>query len=600
MKSYHLPLLILLTWSNVLLGQSPQGFQYQAVIRDFNGDPLFNTAVRFRFSIEHLSGNPVYYQETQQTSSNALGGIQVVIGNGTVAQGNFQLINWKDSDIRLRVEMDPTGGENYGAFGTTTLQSVPYALYADKAGVLIDENGNDWSPEDDNDQQTLIINGNQLAISNGNAVTLPSSGGGDNWGSQNIETEPELTGDGTLQFPLGIARQGAGNGDVLKWNGNAWTPQSDNGQIYMAGDGISINGNVISNNGDDDNTPTNELQNLSINGSQLDISNGNSVNLPTYSEGTGIDINGNIISAMNTQAMWNANQLQNRALSANAPSNGQVLKWDGVNWAPGTDNGGNYTEGTGINISGSVISAENTTAQWNANQLMDFPISNSDPVIGQYLQYIPPTIGGTAAWRGAAAPSQYWSQSGGNIHFNSGNVGFGVTVPLERIHVFDEGKIRMDDQTFGKWASVSLEFSSNLVPEVDDSRDLGVGSRRWGAVWAVDGTINTSDAREKTNIHELEYGLDDIMKLRPVSYSWISRPESGTKLGLLAQEVEAIMPEVVVNPIRHPEKLESEEAGANRLGIYYADLIPVLIKAIQEQEEKIIQLQAEVEQLKKQ
>ena len=44
---------------------------------------------------------------------------------------------------------------------------------------------------------------------------------------------------------------------------------------------------------------------------------------------------------------------------------------------------------------------------------------------------------------------------------------------------------------------------------------------------------------------QLEYGLEDIMKLRPVSYSWTTRPESGTKLGLIAQELETVIPEAV-------------------------------------------------------
>ena len=595
MKSYILLLLSFFGMHEFTSAQSPRGFQYQAVIRDINGDPLLNTSVRFRFSIEHASGNPVYYQETHQTSSNQLGGIHVVIGNGTISQGNFQLINWKDGNVRVRVEMDPTGGTNYAPFGITMLQSVPYALYTDRAGSLVDGNGNDWRPEDDQDEQTLSVNGNQLSISNGNAVVLPTGSGGDNWGNQTIETEAELSGDGTLSSPLGIATQGAINGDVLKWNGNSWIPDTDNGQEYIAGDGITIIGSVINNSGDDDHDAQNEIQNLSINGNQLSISDGNAINLPTYNEGTGIDINGNTISATNTQAMWNANQLQNRNVAAIAPNTGQVLKWDGANWGPGSDNSGNYTEGTGINIASSVVSAENTNNIWNAKELQGYDVKNQAPSNGQVLKW----DSGEMAWEPSPAQATQWTTSGNNIYYNSGNVGFGVTSPLQRIHVFDEDKIQMDDQTFGKWASISIEFTSNLVPESDDNRDLGTLTRRWNSVYATDGTINTSDAREKTNIKNLAYGLETLMQLRPVSYNWISRPERGTKLGLIAQEVEVIMPEVVVNPKRSPGILESEEAGVDRLGIYYSDLIPVLIKAIQEQEEKIQQLQQEVEALKK-
>lgn len=592
---FLIQLLIVLTGTQ-LFAQIPQGIQYQAVVRDETGNPLPNTSLRFRITIEKNDGSEMYYQETHALSSNALGGINLVIGQGTVQSGIFTNINWKTGAIRTRVEMDPSGGQNYQPFGTTTLQSVPFALFADNAGSLIDANGNEWIPEDDRDEQILTVNGNQLAISNGNIVTLPTGSGGDNWGTQTIETEPELSGNGTLSAPLTIARQGASNGDVLKWNGNSWTPQEDNGLQYIAGDGISINGDVINNTGDDDNDPNNEIQTLSINGNTLSLTEGGNVNLPivNYTEGTGINIAGSTISAENTQAIWNANFLQNRNVSPASPSTGQVLKWDGGTWTPGTDNGQNYAAGTGINLTGNTISAQNTTALWNANQLRGFNVMTNTPVAGNYLQY------SASGWIPANGPAQPWTQSGNNIYYSTGNVGFGVSNPMERLHVFDEDKIRMDDQTFGKWATVSIEFSSNVVPLDDDSRDLGTTLRRWNEVWATDGTINTSDMRDKTNIQSIAYGLDDIMKLRPVSFNWKKRPERGTKLGLIAQELEMVIPEVVANPERIPSvNSEPGEAGDIRLGVYYSDLIPVLIKAIQEQEAKIRQLQEEVAILKK-
>lgn len=596
MKTYTYQLCILLTFVGNLVAQVPQGFQYQAVIRDNTGNPLLNTPVQFRFTLENNAGNQIFYQETQSTSTNALGGINLVIGSGNASQGTFALTNWKDGDVRVRVELDPAGGQNFSPFGLTTLQSVPYALYAERAGSLVDQNGNDWGPENNQDEQTLTVNGNQLAISNGNAVTLPTGSGGDNWGSQTIETEPELSGNGTLSSPLNIARQGALNGDVLKWNGNSWTPQADMGEQYIAGDGISINGDIINNIGDDDNDSDNEIQTLSINGNTLSLTAGGDVNLPivNYNEGTGINITGSTIAAENTQALWNASQLQNRNISSNAPSNGQVMKWNGSAWAPDTDNGQNYIAGTGINIAGNTISALNTTALWNANQLRGFNVMNNSPVAGQYLQY---SAGG---WVPANSPAQPWVQSGNNIYYTTGNVGFGEDAPLERIHVFNEDKIRMDDQTIGKWASISIEISSNLVPEVDDNRDLGTATRRWDDVFATSGIVNTSDLRDKTNIQSISYGIEDIMKLRPVSFTWKNRPERGTKLGLIAQELEMVIPEVVANPERTPAvNSEPGEPGDYRLGVYYSDLIPVLVKAIQEQEVKIKLLQEEIELLKK-
>src|SRR6185503_20925257 len=119
MKCRFIIQFILILFSIQLLAQSPQGLQYQAVIRDGNGNPLLNTNVQFRFTIENNSGVPVYYSEHQSITSNALGGINLIIGKGTATTGSFENINWKSGTIRIRVEMDPTGGQNFLAFGTT-------------------------------------------------------------------------------------------------------------------------------------------------------------------------------------------------------------------------------------------------------------------------------------------------------------------------------------------------------------------------------------------------------------------------------------------------------------------------------------------------
>ena len=88
------------------------------------------------------------------------------------------------------------------------------------------------------------------------------------------------------------------------------------------------------------------------------------------------------------------------------------------------------------------------------------------------------------------------------------------------------------------------------------------------------------------------------MQLRPVSFEWIKRPYEGRKLGLIAQEIQPVIAEVVED-----QEIIREEDGsistkqADVLGVYYSDLIPVLIKATQEQQEIIEQQQALIEEL---
>ncbi|MBI5541162.1 MAG: hypothetical protein HY951_13940 [Bacteroidia bacterium] len=120
-----------------LFAQTPQSFQYQAVVRDLTGTILINQSVNFQISI--LSGSitgTVEYIETHAASSNAFGIVNLNIGTGTPVQGTFSGIIWGSASHFIKVEADPTGGTNYLDMGTTQLLSVPYALYSEKAGNI--------------------------------------------------------------------------------------------------------------------------------------------------------------------------------------------------------------------------------------------------------------------------------------------------------------------------------------------------------------------------------------------------------------------------------------------------------------------------------
>jgi hypothetical protein len=110
------------------------------------------------------------------------------------------------------------------------------------------------------------------------------------------------------------------------------------------------------------------------------------------------------------------------------------------------------------------------------------------------------------------------------------------------------------------------------------------------AVWASTGTIGgqsltggattlsvdangqiirtPSDARLKTDIRPCPYGLQHVLALRPVVHKWADPAHGVESLGLIAQEAQAVIPEVV--------------SGNEYLSVDYAKLVPVLIAAVQD------------------
>lgn len=115
--------------------QAPQGMNYQAAVRDSQGNLVTNHAVGFKFNIRQGSGSgTIVYSETQTPNTDQFGGIALVIGQGTVVSGTFSAINWASGTYFNEVLLDVTGGINYVSMGASQLMSVPYALYAKSAG----------------------------------------------------------------------------------------------------------------------------------------------------------------------------------------------------------------------------------------------------------------------------------------------------------------------------------------------------------------------------------------------------------------------------------------------------------------------------------
>jgi len=96
------------------IGQAPDGINYQAIVRDSNGDIVADQAVGVEVKIlkGSISGN-VVYSEIHTDTTNAYGLVTFQIGGGTVVMSDFTSIDWSMGPYYVQIGTDPTGGTNY-------------------------------------------------------------------------------------------------------------------------------------------------------------------------------------------------------------------------------------------------------------------------------------------------------------------------------------------------------------------------------------------------------------------------------------------------------------------------------------------------------
>lgn len=250
----------------------------------------------------------------------------------------------------------------------------------------------------------------------------------------------------------------------------------------------------------------------------------------------------NVISGKGTIDNYLQLNIQNQSNTGNASSDVVATAANGnesVNYVDMGINSGAYTS-----TSAPILGAGNTAYLYSTGK--DFVIGNGSG--GRNLIFF----------------TNSFASSDEKMRITStGNVGIGTSSPADKLSV-----------------------AGVVAPSADNSWSLGKSTARWTAVYAANGTIQTSDARLKTNIRPLGYGLREVMKLNPVRYNWRDPSMPGEKIGLIAQDVRKVVPEVVVGD-------ESKE----HLGMNYAELVPVLINAIKEQQQEIDEIKNRIDHL---
>ena len=129
---------------------------------------------------------------------------------------------------------------------------------------------------------------------------------------------------------------------------------------------------------------------------------------------------------------------------------------------------------------------------------------------------------------------------------------------------------------------------SDLIPSTENY-SLGSPNSRWEAVFSVNGVTSTSDKNDKENIQDCELGLSFVNDLKPVKYNRKGEENKKLNYGIVAQDLEEALDKHKCDDFNglHTPRNENDKYGIN-----YSQLIPILIKSIQELSQEVADLKA--------
>jgi hypothetical protein len=548
-----------------LKAQVPEQFNYQLAVRDAQGNVYASQQVSFRVSI--MQGAAVIYQETHAVQTNAFGLVNLMIGEGSPNQGSMAAIDWGGQAKSLKVEFDPAGGSSYSDLATTPLLSVPYALYAKQAG----DGGSGLTIGGAN--TNVQFNNNGMLDGSPNFIFIPAT---------------NRVGIGTSN-PLATLHVQSGQTGVLGWatnesgntvGGRFQSSSSSGTGVY----GISDYKGVVG---------------------MAEATSGSAVGGDFQSASAdGIGVVGLAIATTGSTygGFFNSNSPDGRGVFGSAPF---MAIQGNASGTSGATYGGHFisssTGGTGVYTNASASSGTNYGIRAYTSSAQGFSgyfsggkfyisgrtgIGTNSPAAGLHV-------------KGTGFPDSFiYIQS--NLNNDAGiRIYQGDLAQWHIFNNFSAGGLQIynSETTTAIFAKQTNSYVG--IRNTDPTQALDVnGNARFRAIASgayagvvnrmSDGTLTTatSDIRLKENIHTLQGGLNKVLQLRGVSFTWINHPEYGQRIGFIAQEFEKVIPELVFS---------NETDGFK--GINYAEVSAVLVEAIKEQQAQIDRLQNENQHL---
>ncbi len=641
----------------------PQGINYQTVVRNADGTPAMNSPITFSFQI--IDNSTVIYTEKQSGITNAFGMVNLVIGQGTVLQGNFQTIIWGNGPKSIRIAREITPN-TFETLGTTQLASVPFALYAEKSasasiadklddlgaqpGQVLQWNGTIWTPSSVAGTQGPIgptgpagavgaqgpigLTGPAGATGAAGAqgpigLTGPAgaTGAAGAQGPVGLTGPAGATGAAGAQGPIGLTGPAGPSGistltgdvtgaaattkvekiqgrsvsstapaanQILKWNNttSTWTPSDDltspNGSYSPCGrlDPSANNQERVLVSNTTGNCPGTAQLGITTSlerGIEVDVNGGGDVKGLRLQATGGSGSNDGILlfsrSANNESNGVNVATARGNtttdAIGLRVVSGVSATTIDNVDYGDGDDNGQSENNYGIYSVALDNTDNNNDNSNFLANRDMGLyaKVQNANSDWAGYFK-------GGVRIVGEETTTSDWQHSELTlVHGRKAGTDANHGLKIQNIGT---------NNTNWTFYSINNNWGDPSPNGTQAFASLSIFEGTIMRGWFQAGTgayVQGSDLRLKNDIQTLGSVMPQLKRLKPRKYTYKSDPHHQENIGFIAQELGAEFPEFV------------KAAGEDEitLGIDYAGLSVVAIKAIQEQQQVIETQQSKIE-----
>ncbi|HEY5066211.1 MAG TPA: tail fiber domain-containing protein [Xanthobacteraceae bacterium] len=285
------------------------------------------------------------------------------------------------------------------------------------------------------------------------------------------------------------------------------------------------------------------------------------ININNYNWGTGVSqaflgglaVGVSIPSAGTQGSNHNVNAIAGYVQN-DAPASTNIAPVGGYFWCTTIGGGGCWGANSGI-----ADSSGTTTAGAYSDYGLEINVNMTNGTTGPNVFGLS-LVGASTAQCSSAVICDAISVGtlGSGVHWN-----YGIDLGVHQPATFVDGAIRIANNQSIVWRNAAnnadltvmnvttgnnLEIAgsgiggtfinSGTFPGADNAYHLGQGSNRWIDVYAVNGTIQTSDRREKKSFEPLPRSLPIVMAVKPETYLWRSGVDSRRHWGLIAQDID--------------------------------------------------------------